>query len=365
MHSVGLALFEGKDVATEEKNPQNNEKGFAGLSSMVSNVDATVASTPKQQQREASTQQSTQAARPERQEQSKPAHQTYQAPAQPSGGSTAGKWLFGIAAIIFLIWLVSLSNNNRSSRSSYSPETSSMDVAPDAQPPAVQAPSLSADDLPSIGRNNVLSTAQIRYCLAEKIRLDAAESVINNAIDSDVSRFNEYVNDYNSRCGEFRYQRGALESAQSDVEPYRSQLQAEGIGRFVRSPSASTESQIPAQTQQSVRPSPNPTIQPVQRRLSDTAGVHRSNLSELSSAETDSIEAACSTEKYLEGPAAYNKCLTKQLASLSKQSRRPDLSQLSNSELDSIEAACSTEKYLEGPAAYNKCLARHLSRLRN
>ena len=54
VHSVGLALFEGKDVATEEKNPQNNEKGFAGLSSMVSNVDATVASTPKQQQREAS-----------------------------------------------------------------------------------------------------------------------------------------------------------------------------------------------------------------------------------------------------------------------------------------------------------------------
>ena len=93
-------------------------------------------------------------------------------------------------------------------------------------PPVVQpqAPSRPSESKPSVGRNNVLSTAQIRYCLAEKIRLDAADTVLNNYSDSDVDRFNRYVNDYNSRCGEFRYRQGALESARRDVEPYRSKL---------------------------------------------------------------------------------------------------------------------------------------------
>ncbi|MFW4597533.1 peptidoglycan-binding domain-containing protein [Pseudomonas aeruginosa] len=428
---------------------------------MVSDVDATVASTPKQQQREASSssrQQSSPAARPGRQEQQPGAtQQTYQAPAQPSDSSSAGKWLFGIVAVIGLIWLVNQSDNNSSSRSTYSPAPSSTSVAPTPawQPPAAQpqAPSRPVEDQPSIGRNNVLSTAQIRYCLAEKIRLDAAESVINNYVESDVDRFNGYVNDYNSRCGEFRYRQGALESARRDVEPYRSQLQAEGRSRFVRSPSAATRSPTPAQTPQPVRPLPDATVQAIQQRLNELgydagpadglpgertraailafqrdtgiavdgvasqallqnalvaerrapsaapiqlsrperesleaacstdkyvngpaayracidrqtaalrAGVRRPNLSALSSAETQSIEAACSTDKYVNGPAAYNKCLSNQLASLSGQSGRPDLSRLSSSERQSIEAACSTDKYVNGPAAYNSCLNTQL-----
>lgn len=448
-------------ASEEEKKQRDDGKGFAGLSSMVSDVDATVASTPKQQQREASsssTQQSSPAARPGRQEQQPGAtQQTYQAPAQPSGSSSAGKWLFGIVAVIGLIWLVNESDNNSSSRSTYSPAPSSTSVAPTPawQPPAAQpqAPSRPVEDQPSIGRNNVLSTAQIRYCLAEKIRLDAAESVINNYVESDVDRFNGYVNDYNSRCGEFRYRQGALESARRDVEPYRSQLQAEGRSRFVRSPSAATRSPTPAQTPQPVRPSPDATVQAIQQRLNELgydagpadglpgertraailafqrdagiavdgvasqallqnalvaerrapstapiqlsrperesleaacstdkyvngpaayracidrqtaalrAGVRRPNLSALSSAETQSIEAACSTDKYVNGPAAYNKCLSNQLASLSGQSGRPDLSRLSSSERQSIEAACSTDKYVNGPAAYNSCLNRQL-----
>jgi hypothetical protein len=443
----------------EEKKQQGDGKGFAGLSSMVSDVDATVASTPKQQQREASsssTQQSSQATRPERQEQPRPSQQTYQAPVQPSGGSSAGKWLFGIAAVIGVIWLVNQSDNNSSSRSTYSPAPSTSVAPTPTRPQPVgqpQAPSRPAEDQPSIGRNNVLSTAQIRYCLAEKIRLDAAESVINNYVDSDVDRFNAYVNDYNSRCSEFRYRQGALESAQRDVEPYRSQLQAEGRSRFVRSPSAATRSQTPTQTPRPARPSPDATVQAIQQRLNELgydagpadglpgektraailafqrdtgiavdgvasqallqnalvaerrapsaapiqlsrperesleaacstdkyvngpaayracidrqtaalrAGVRRPNLSALSSAETQSIEAACSTDKYVNGPAAYNKCLSNQLASLSGQSGRPDLSRLSSSERQSIEAACSTDKYVNGPAAYNSCLNTQL-----
>lgn len=263
-------------ASEEEKIQQGDGKGFAGLSSMVSDVDATVASNPKQTQREAttsSTQQSSQAGRTVPQEQPKPNQQTYQSPAQPSSGSSAGKWLFGIAAVIGVIWLANQSDNNSSSRPAYSPGRSSTPVtpAPAWQPPAAQpqAPNRPAEEKPSIGRNNVLSTAQIRYCLAEKIRLDAAETVINNYVESDVDRFNGYIDDYNSRCGEFRYRQGSLESARRDVESYRSQLQAEGHSRFVRSSSTATRSQAPAQTPQPVLPSPDATLQAIQLRLNE------------------------------------------------------------------------------------------------
>ena len=42
-----------------------------------------------------------------------------------------------------------------------------------------------------------------------------------------------------------------------------------------------------------------------------------SNLSELSSEDRTSIEAACSTAKFVYGPAAYHACLQKQLGALS------------------------------------------------
>lgn len=417
----------------EEKKQQGDGKGFAGLSSMVSDVDATVASTSKQQQREApssSTQQSSPAARPDRQEQPKPTQQPYQAPAQPSGSSAAGKWLFGIFAVIGVIWLVNQSDDNSSSRSTYSPPPSSTSVAPTParQQPAAQpqTPSRPVEAQPSIGRNNVLSTAQIRYCLAEKIRLDAAETVLNNYADSDVDRFNGYVNDYNSRCGEFRYRQGALESAQRDVEPYRSQLQAEGRSRFVRSPSAATRSATPAQTPQPVRPSPDATVQAIQQRLnalgydagpadglpgertraailafqrdqgisqdgqptgelltritafqSQNAGLsapqvprqpsttsgRSTAMSSISAAERSAIENVCGFYQRTEGPAAYQRCLTTQLERLSRQGSKPDLSRASASEQRAIENVCGFYERTEGPASYYNCLTKQLAQL--
>jgi hypothetical protein len=78
----------------------------------------------------------------------------------------------------------------------------------------------------------VLSSAQIRYCVSEDIRLSAGKVVVNQYLDTDVARFNALVSDYNSRCGQFQYRRGALESARADVEARRATLEAEGVARF-------------------------------------------------------------------------------------------------------------------------------------
>jgi len=407
-------------MATDDEKKQDEGKGFAGLSSMASDVDDVVISTPKQSQKTPSESPPQQSAGNSQQAKQT---QTYQATAQPSGGSSAGKWMLGIVVVIGLIWIANQSDNNRPSKPVYSSGTSSTSTAPASQPAVVQpqAPSRPSESKPSVGRNNVLSTAQIRYCLAEKIRLDTAESVLNNYSDSDVNRFNGYVNDYNSRCGEFRYRQGALESARRDVDPYRSQLQAEGRSRFVRSSSTTARSPASTQASKPSRPTPDATVLAIQRRLNELGydagkpdglfgnktraaiqafqrdngitadgiaskqllnrlsgaerpksnknSVQRSqqsgppDLSQLSKPELQSIEAACASDKYGNGPAAYNRCLTNQLAALSQQGGRPNLSQLSKPELQSIEAACASDKYGNGPAAYNRCLNNQLAAL--
>src|SRR3546814_18547407 len=93
-------------------------------------------------------------------------------------------------------------------------------------------------------------------------------------------------------------------------------------------------------------------------------GARRPDLSRPSSPERPSIEAACSTDKYVNGPAAYNRCLNNQLVALERQGGRPDLSRLSTKERNYIEAACSTDQYVNGRAAHTRSLSQHLPRLR-
>jgi hypothetical protein len=84
------------------------------------------------------------------------------------------------------------------------------------------------------------------------------------------------------------------------------------------------------------------------------------DLSGLTSSERQSIEAACSHAKYVEGPAAYDGCLVRQLEAWTVGPKQPDLSSLTFSKRQSVEAECSHAKYIEGPAAYDRCLVRQL-----
>jgi len=193
--------------AEEENNKKNKGKGFAGLSSLVSDVDTTPPPPAPNTESAGST---TSTGRPDSsatQPQPQPQRQTYQEPPQPSSGSPGAKWILGIAAVIGLLWLIGQQNQPR-------------------------VPSAPQESKPPIGQDLVFSTAQIRYCLAEDIRMDGAKAALNSYSDSDVYRFNAMVTDYNSRCGSFRYRSGALERVRRDVELYRNQLWAAGRNRF-------------------------------------------------------------------------------------------------------------------------------------
>lgn len=220
----------------EEQKKEGAGQGFAGLSSMVSDIDVTVE--PPEQKAQSKPDPATNNPQPRAMSSqeggaAQPVPQTYQAPVQPSGRSSGGKWLLGIGAVIGVIWLVGASGSkNTSSPSSYTPSTYA--TAPTSQPPVSepQVPKRPTEERPPVGRDHVLGAAQIRYCLAEDIRMEAAKGSLNNYSDSDVDQFNAMVADYNSRCGAFRYRSGSLELAKSDISPFTSDLRTEGSLRF-------------------------------------------------------------------------------------------------------------------------------------
>jgi hypothetical protein len=352
----------------EDQEKKDSSKGFAGLSSLVSDVDTTVAqSTRDARSSTAAPPRETPAANPPPSENEKPGQRPYQAPPQAGEGPSAGKWLVGIGVVVGLIWLLAQSGDKSSSPSHV--------YAPSSDPPAVispgptlqaslgppAAPPRPIEERPPVGSGNVLTSAQIRYCVAEKIRLDAAEGAVNNYIDAHVDRFNGFVEDYNSRCGQFRYRGGALESARSDVEVIRPLLVAEGRARFEVRPGSTSE--------RSLSETPRPAV-PAALKSSNaqheegdknrSARDVDSDLAMLKPNERQSIDSACLSQRLHEGPAAYSRCVSAKLKALNGAGPSPDLTGLNTTERQSIDSACLSQRLHEGPGAYNTCVAAKL-----
>jgi hypothetical protein len=313
----------------------------------------------------------------------------YQQPGSPSAfnGLSGTKWLLGIGAVIGAIWLLSSGSNQQPAprpsvvASAPTGPRSAIAETPQYTPPL--PPARLTEEMPPVGTNNVLGNAQLRYCLSEDIRLGAAKSTVNGYNEPDVDRFNSMVTDYNIRCGQFRYRRGLLESVRAEVEANRSSLEVQGRARFqartdsngsVGAQNARADASVPnhgfvpdaPDTIFVPDPAGNPPATTLPRATQSGTTVQRedrlnASLSDLSSPERQSIESACQTDKLMNGPAAYSKCLERQLSAMAGQGGRPDLSHLSNEERQSIESACSTDRLMNGPAPYNNCLRRQLS----
>lgn len=362
----------------EEEQKKEEGKGFAGLSSLVSDVDTTPPPAPKKEPAAAAPSTGRPAPQPTQPQPSQ--RQTYQEPAQPSSGSSGGKWVLGIAAVIGVLWLIGQSKKNTSSpASSYSPPAQTATSSYSPPPAKPQAPSRRAESKPPVGQDLVFSRDQIAYCVAEDIRIEGAKSAVNNYSDSDVDRFNTMVADYNSRCSSFRYRKGALEGVRSSIEPYRSQLYSEGqqlLSRYRPQGSTSTQKTAPAYASNTQAPSPPPTYPSAQAANTYTpantspsisagsnsySGQSAQSQSPLTSDERSSIELACIIAKS-QGPAAYNGCVDAQLQQLASAPRAPSMASLSYDEKSAIELACITTKS-EGAANYNRCLVSQIRAL--
>jgi TonB family protein len=106
-------------------------------------------------------------------------------------------------------------------------------AAPVAGPPgaashAIQAapmPLTEHEALPPSGKGNLFSDAQVRYCLAQLIRVDAIRPLLNRYEREEVEQFNALVADFNARCGSYRYKDNALDEAKAWLEDNRAQIE--------------------------------------------------------------------------------------------------------------------------------------------
>jgi hypothetical protein len=151
-----------------------------------------------------------------------------------SDKDSIGKWLIGIAVCLGL-WLAISGGQNKKT---YSPPSATAQQgynAPQSTPVPAVTPTPSGEPQssglqytkPSAGTNNLLAVPEIQWCIRENIRIDAMRNLIET--NAGIDEFNRIVNDYNSRCGNYRYRQGTQSQAERSVEPYHSQIVAEAV----------------------------------------------------------------------------------------------------------------------------------------
>ncbi len=139
------------------------------------------------------------------------------------------KWgFFGIVAAGILI--ASLSDKSPP-RSTYNyPSQPSQPSYPSNEnrvpAPVAPTPEDFAEVIPQVGTGLTLSRSNIRYCQYQKERFKPIEADLRHS--QEISAFNRLVDDYNSRCGNFRYRESDLNAVTGEVISKSAVLAAEG-----------------------------------------------------------------------------------------------------------------------------------------
>lgn len=394
-------------MALEEQNKDDTVKGFAGLSSLLSDVDDIVTS-EKNSDTELSNESSyTEQAKHQPKNNSESSPEAYRRTQAPSSDFSRNIKLVYICAFILFIWLLVKINEkdnkifkpaptySNSLEVESTPYLVNKSLQSDNKPSASNRPS---EEKPAAGINLNLSTAQIRYCLAEDIRIKGAESTIDNRFESDVARFNVMVGDYNSRCGHFRYRNGTLESAKTTIEPYRAIIEAEGRYLFAQSTALESEQSFAVP----VSPQSKNTVSDLQAdniilelqerlnklgydagRVDGHAGNKTRNaiidvqkalgipVNGIASAsllkQLDNVSQRTNTKVTVKPTpldGIISPAIQEQPLSISQAHQgKPDLSGASPSEQQAIEKSCNYDRTSNGPASYYDCLNRELKGL--
>lgn len=160
-------------------------------------------------------------------------------PVQPQANlsqTAAPQWrgfVFGLgilgAIVVLIIWVGSQSSSNNAYSTAAAADYSS--TVPENMPTvAPPGPTITP---PPIGNGLVLTSDQIRYCVYEDRRIKGAEKAVNNYNQWSVDTFNAMVEDYNGRCGHFRYRQGALTPIEAEADQILAQLEQEGRERLL------------------------------------------------------------------------------------------------------------------------------------
>lgn len=190
-----------------------NKKGFAGLSSLESNVDPIISQAPVESKSETKSDTSSQTNAPPPISKVVPKH-TY----SPEMDFIKKYWLWILIALV-LIYAFSSSDNNSSSSKPVSSSYTSSNLRE-------SVPSYGA------GAGHILNASEIYYCLAEAVRIEQNRETVNQYDSSAIARFNITIDDFNRRCSDYRYKESSMISANKALEANRYLIEAQGRARM-------------------------------------------------------------------------------------------------------------------------------------
>ncbi|MCK1715041.1 hypothetical protein [Bradyrhizobium sp. 143] len=82
------------------------------------------------------------------------------------------------------------------------------------------------ETIPSVGTSLALTRANIRYCSFQRVRLEAARPLVQAGVQG--QRFSAAVDDYNSRCSDYRYRQSDKDAVDAELIGKRYSLESEG-----------------------------------------------------------------------------------------------------------------------------------------
>lgn len=77
-----------------------------------------------------------------------------------------------------------------------------------------------------------LTQAELRWCMFNDIRIEAARPDMRGAKQGQLQAFNTAVTEWNTGCRRYRYSRSDRDSVQRQVDARRAQLESEGKAQF-------------------------------------------------------------------------------------------------------------------------------------
>jgi hypothetical protein len=269
-----------------------------------------------------------------------------------------------------------------------------------AEPPprsfiAQLAPNLELElKMPRTGRYQILSVAELRWCMREDIRLEVLET---RHAGGDNARFQEGVGNYNLRCTQFKYRGNDLTQARRDIDAARSWIVAETLAealnaggpdelaapgysvltrdvqellRVLGYTPGAVDGRYGARTRKAVESFERDRGWPASGRVSEllrkellesvrSANASEARLFEATAAERSVIRQRCSGQK---GVSNYNRCVESRLQQLAAE-RPPNARAISEGELAAIEETCTRARTMRGEDAYDRCVAEQTADL--
>lgn len=132
-------------------------------------------------------------------------------------------WAFYATIVVLVGWfLIEASNDKPPSRSTYQSSTTNVATPNPTPTPSVSA---SVETRPPVGQSLTFTRAQIRYCVFQGQRLEAIRTLTTT--NYQIDRFNTLIDDFNSRCSNYRYRSGALSAVQREARENAADLRAD------------------------------------------------------------------------------------------------------------------------------------------